>query len=305
MSNTFLHSNMFTHNTNMPSDVSSIFTLLTILKAIQNIFGAEYDASEKYLIAIQGPTCSGKTTFSKAIMKCLKGNNIRCKHIGLDNYYKSTGTQVKNYNFDNPAALDWGQIKKVLRAIENNDKVITNQRYSFKTWESELYEEVNIYPQFVILEGIYAFNSINDYVFDINKMDPFKKQSENIYELVSNDYKPTFKILKLYLPMCKEASLACRTVRDIEERFYTSIQIKQQFEIYTWPSNLRWNANSEENADISISHGTHNLKECKLFLYSLIYFVNCMSNKENFKDKFIYRNPKVYNRCGCLELNNI
>lgn len=242
------------------------------MNIIKSNFGSKFDPNEIYLICVQGPSTSGKSTFTKSLKCLLMYYGLSVLTVHLDNYYKSTGRDVENYDFDNPAAWDWSKINELFKAIENRDEKLPQYSYSFETWicRGPTYVK-NIKPNVVIVEGIYAFNSINKNVFNVTDLDPYdtNKEVQNIY--VPNPYTPSFKSLKINLTNCYEKSKVIRIERDVKERGRSYEDAKNQFDNFSWPSACKWVLTDPTNVDIRIVHGSFNEKQCQ-------YILGCITN---------------------------
>ncbi len=81
-----------------------------------------------YIIGITGLSCSGKTTLSQNLQKCL---GDECLLLSMDDYYKElTEEQYKVLhddeaviNFDTPEQINLQLLKSNLNDIKNNNSV--------------------------------------------------------------------------------------------------------------------------------------------------------------------------------------
>lgn len=248
----------------------------SIDRIIKYKFGDQYNQKDKYLIVIQGATSSGKSTVAKQLYQLLINNNVNTKLIGLDSYYLSPDNPLEeddNYDFDNPASLDWSSIVEVLKALENDDQDLPV--YFRRTSRSDINKKEylpNTYPSVVIVEGIYAFNVINHYKFNLDELDPNNSDKAISREFVESDHNlDGFKVLKIFLPLCKNKLWEIRKSRDMKLKKPFEC-IKKRFEGMIWPDTLRWVYSTLENNDIQITHGNFNEKKMNYLIRQLVLF---------------------------------
>ncbi len=114
------------------------------------------------LIAIAGPSSSGKTTFCNRLRVELLSRGIRPVMISLDNYYldKSLAplTSKGEPDLEHIEALDIERFDQDMYALINGEEV-TLPLYNFKTGKREVGETVKLEKgQPVMIEGIHALN---------------------------------------------------------------------------------------------------------------------------------------------------
>ena len=116
-----------------------------------------------YIIGITGLSCSGKTTLSLNLQKCL---GDECLLISMDDYYKElTDEQYKVLhddeaviNFDTPEQLNLELLKSNLNDIKNNNAIeIPKFDLSSCVITSWLHIPANKY-KYIILEGVFIFS---------------------------------------------------------------------------------------------------------------------------------------------------
>ena len=165
--------------------------------------------NNKLIIGISGGTGSGKTRFTKELIKRCDSDNI--VHISQDSYYKDLShisyEERCNINFDNPTSINFNELKNDIQNLIN-DKTTNIPVYSFKR-HKRLNETLRIDPKpIIIIEGIFVFHDpkirdlINCKVFvdtsadirilrrakrDINKRD---RSIESIFSQYVNTVKP-------------------------------------------------------------------------------------------------------------------
>lgn len=257
-----------------------------IQNTVEQVLGRRYNNKQKHLIVIQGSSSSGKSTLANNIFNLFVENGIECFLLEIDKFYKTydwgfgkgdVKKRLSQYDFDNPAAIDWEKVNAVLKAIENEDDYVPLYEYSFitKVCNGPIMMKNN-FPKIVIMEGIYAFNSINDYVFDLKKFDPHDSSRIIQNQFVKNcNLLTQFNILKIRLAVCKSKSLEIRVARDIIERNKTKEEAIKQFENQVWPATIKWVNNECFKEDIKIIHGSFNDDKIKMLVSVLSkYFLN-------------------------------
>jgi len=113
------------------------------------------------LIAIAGPTASGKTTIANLLRK--KFGKNRAVIISQDNYYKNRLDlklkERKKINFDHLNAFDLELLNKHLQLLRNHMPICV-PLYDFKQ-SKRCIKSIRIAPKkFVILEGLMPFFDI-------------------------------------------------------------------------------------------------------------------------------------------------
>ncbi|KAM0687169.1 Uridine kinase, partial [Conglomerata obtusa] len=248
---------------------------------IAKCFNGKYDPKKKYLIALQGSSSSGKSTLANNMYQLFIACGFRCYLLELDKYYKTfewsedkiqREFSILNYNFDNPAALDWGKIHNTLRAIDNDEDFIPTYEYSFisKICSGPINIKNN-YPNIIFVEGIFALNTINKIVFDLKTFSPYSEIENNQNEYIQNINKYRFNVLKVKLTVCKKKSLEIRAGRDVIQRGKSKALAIAQFEKFVWPATIKWVNNEVFEEDIQIIHGSFNHKT-KLFIGAISFF---------------------------------
>ena len=116
--------------------------------------------NNKLIIGISGGTGSGKTRFTKELIKRCDSDNI--VHISQDSYYKDLShisyEERCNINFDNPTSINFNELKNDIQNLIN-DKTTNIPVYSFKR-HKRLNETLRVNPKpIIIIEGIFAFHN--------------------------------------------------------------------------------------------------------------------------------------------------
>ena len=114
------------------------------------------------LIAIAGPSSSGKTTFARRLAVQLLANGVRPFPLSLDDYFVSRDETPRDangeYEYENIHALDLALLNEHLVALMNGESV-NLPRYNFQTGEREKGVSVQLSPDHVLLiEGIHGLN---------------------------------------------------------------------------------------------------------------------------------------------------
>lgn len=115
------------------------------------------------VVAVAGPTSSGKTTSSKQLALYLKSRGFNPFIISLDNYFKNMVDTPKNdkgeYLFDVIEALDLDLFNDHLKRLLNNEEVVIPE-YNFIKGEKEYKRDpVSIKDRdILIIEGLYAIS---------------------------------------------------------------------------------------------------------------------------------------------------
>lgn len=159
------------------------------------------------LILVTGITGSGKTTLSSMLNK---NNNVT--RISLDWFYKDIPCNIDpySYNFDDPIALDWFDVKNVIKTLLNN-KIVHLTAYDFTTHKHNSDKpKITLLPnKLIILEGVFA------------AYDPYITSLANKIIYISTD-----------TSLC----LSRRIKRDINERGRKLDFVLHQWDTFVYPS---------------------------------------------------------------------
>lgn len=114
------------------------------------------------LIAIAGPSSSGKTTFARRLTIQLLAHGLRPFPLSLDDYFVSREDTPRdtwgNYDYEDLHALDLALFNEQLLALINGEQVAL-PRYNFEQGEREQGPTVRLTPDHVLLiEGIHGLN---------------------------------------------------------------------------------------------------------------------------------------------------
>ena len=116
------------------------------------------------VVAISGPSSSGKTTLIKRLITQLEVVGLRPYAVSLDDYYQDRERTPKDehgeYDFERLEALDVVRLQSDLRALMRGERVKT-PRFDFKLGKSmpEAGPELHLAPgEVLLLEGIHSLN---------------------------------------------------------------------------------------------------------------------------------------------------
>jgi uridine kinase len=116
------------------------------------------------VVAVAGPSSSGKTTFIKRLLVQLRVNGFEPLELSLDDYYVDRGKQIPDasgtVDFEHVEALELAQLRGDLEALLHGEKV-RPPRYDFQRGVSQAKAgaELRLGERSVLLlEGIHALN---------------------------------------------------------------------------------------------------------------------------------------------------
>ena len=125
----------------------------------------ENDIEDIRLVAIAGPSSSGKTTFCNRLRIELLSRGINPVTISMDDYYfekdvicKIQGKRLEELDLEHVNCLDIELFNKDLFDLINGEEV-TLPRFNFKTGKREAGKTIRLEPNVpIIIEGIHALN---------------------------------------------------------------------------------------------------------------------------------------------------
>jgi len=116
------------------------------------------------VVAISGPSSSGKTTLIKRLITQLEVVGLRPYAVSLDDYYRDRDHTPRDeqgeYDFERLEALDVDRLQADLRALMRGERVKT-PRFDFKLGKSlpDAGPELHLAPgEVLLLEGIHSLN---------------------------------------------------------------------------------------------------------------------------------------------------
>lgn len=167
------------------------------------------------LVAIAGPSSSGKTTFARRLAVQLLANRIRPFPLSLDDYFVSREETPRDekgeYDYESIDALDLPLLNDHLNALMRGEPV-KMPHYNFQTGEREEGPSVQLGPDHVLLiEGIHGLDP--RLVFQVEKEKIFRIYISALTQL---------KIDRLNRVPTTDTRLIRRIVRDAMTRGYTA-----------------------------------------------------------------------------------
>ncbi|PIE51378.1 nucleoside kinase [Candidatus Fermentibacteria bacterium] len=118
---------------------------------------------EKRIIMIAGPSCSGKTTFTRMLSTYLRAQGFRARMISVDNYFRDRSETPRNkdgsYDFECLEALNTDLFGEHVKRLVNGETVKLPV-FDFHTGT----REDNVTPmklgdnEFLLIEGIHGLN---------------------------------------------------------------------------------------------------------------------------------------------------
>ncbi|MBI1193681.1 MAG: uridine kinase [Bacteroidetes bacterium] len=184
------------------------------------------------VLGIAGGSGCGKTTFVRALMHALPGEDIAV--IPQDAYYKDLSAlslqEKLSYNFDDPAAIDFDLLVEHVSSLRRGQE-IDQPVYDFLSCK-RLDETVTVVPRPVlILEGILVLTHA-----------PLRALLD----------------LKLFMHLAADQRLVQIVERDIAERGRDAGEVLRRYLETVRPMHERYVEPSREYADLIIPHGGHN-----------------------------------------------
>lgn len=247
-------------------------------KQIANIADKIAENPEIKLVAIAGPSSSGKTTFAKRLGIELKLNNIKPVTISVDNYFVEREETPRNkdgsYNFECIEAIDIKLLNEHIMKLLNGEEIKV-PTFNFHTGHKEyLGNTLKLEKdEILVMEGIHCLN--DELTFLIPKEKKFKIYISALTVLNIDDYNRI---------STTDTRLIRRIVRDKNYRGYTAAHTLEM-----WPYVNEGEANNifkfQEEADV-------------MFNSSLIYELNVLKTyalpllKEIDKSSALYSEAK-------------
>ena len=194
-------------------------------KKIANIADRIAKNNKIKLVAIAGPSSSGKTTFSKRLCLQLKLNNLKPVPISVDNYFVEREDTPKdkngNYDFECIDAIDRELLNKDILKLLNGEE-IQAPTFNFHTGHKEyLGNTMKLADdEILVMEGIHCLN--DDLTYLIPKEQKFKVYISALTVLNIDNYNRI---------STTDTRLIRRMVRDSRTRGYDA---EHTFDM--WPS---------------------------------------------------------------------
>lgn len=260
-------------------------------KIVKYCLGAKYSPKNKYIIAIQGCSTSGKTTLASSLAEELKSNGCKPFLINVDNYYKdmSNVPEIVNnkvdYDYDNPAAIYWDRLVQNLKGLIRGDKIVRKSSYDFVTKKRTEIEEENIGFNIIIIEGIFGHNVFNENIFNIEEYDCFSTTKEIQTSFIPNHYNlGDFLLLKIFLDVKNEIILNTRKMVDNLRDGKSPSESQEMVEKYVLPSTNKWvRPTAINSSDIVLPNGTRDIHLCSGLFKSISHFFGLSLNSSGFE----------------------
>ncbi len=230
----------------------SIFTLMKIL----NLINATSLEGKPLIVALQGLTYSDRTTFGNYLEEILESHNINVMRIKINSYYKSVRNDLetlRNYDFNNPAAIDWDLMKRTLYDLAKRNDRVQLSTFDKSCCISRSFMIQNTYPDVIILDGKFALNFFNDKIFNVAEFDCMKSSTQIVKkEYIENpdDFYKYFRIMKVLFQIERDDAFNIRCNESIgkegnglsRDQFEVNVfkDLSHHFVEKFWPSTLRW-----------------------------------------------------------------
>ena len=178
---------------------------------------------KKIVIGITGASASGKTIFASKLQKIL---GEKCLLVSQDNFYKNPpkNLNVREYNFDEPDAIDYISFEKYLKDILLKGEAL-EPIYSFEKHKIIGTNKTKFDGKFIIIEGIFSMND--------NKL-------TNLMDL------------KIFIDTGLDICLARRIQRDTKERGRSLDYIINQYHKFVRPGYFNFIASRKNICDIVV-----------------------------------------------------
>lgn len=183
--------------------------------------------SSTTIIAVAGPSCSGKSTLVHGLEASWGPHNVAM--LPLDAYYRDLSPlpfeKRVACNFDHPDAIDWPLLTTHLENL-GTGHAIERPVYDYAT-HTRTSKHVVLEPRpMLIVEGIFAL------------------WSEKIRELAA---------VRVYIDLPAQDCLARRIARDRRERGRTEADVREQFTRFVHPMAERFVIPTKGFADVVVS----------------------------------------------------
>jgi uridine kinase len=186
-----------------------------------------------YIVGIAGGSGSGKTTFSKKVMRNLSDDRVSLLHMDsyyLDNLPMDLRTPKGTPNFDHPEAFDWELLREHITQLKAG-KSIKKPVYDF-TSNSRSDETIDVGPcNMILFEGIFT-------LYD-----------KKIREMLD---------IKCFLSVEADIRFTRRLHRDIQERGRTLESVISQYYDTVRPMYQKFLAPQKDHADFVVGEETEN-----------------------------------------------
>lgn len=180
-----------------------------------------------HIIAITGPSCSGKTTIAKYLLSALSGGQGAI--ISLDDYYRAFADMAPEerarQNFDAPEAFESELLHLHIEALSQGEP-IDKPVYDFENNTRHNYTAKTFPSDFIIVEGILALHWTH-----IN----------------------AFYASRVFIDLDLSVGLSRRIERDLRERGRTIETVTRQYEECVVPMYQKYILPTEQHCNIKVS----------------------------------------------------
>lgn len=222
---------------------------------------SEFIASinDLHIIALCGPTCSGKTTTSNKIVADLNAAGCRSHVISIDDFFKERSqrelTTDKKVDYDSIDAIDFDYLAATVDLICKN-KTARIPRFNFAMGLRDSYEEISVAKgEIVIFEGIQAlYPQITELFGEHNSRNIYIRPSESLFIDDENDEHD-----RCFSP--DELRLMRRIVRDNRTRgaspeftffIWDSVRANEEANIFPFEGNAHIRINSTLAYEVNV-----------------------------------------------------
>jgi uridine kinase len=180
--------------------------------------------SNRYIIAIAGPSCAGKTELSKVLAQ-----ELRASVLVLDSYYRDLTAlappERARVNFDSPDALDHELLIEQVKCLSRGG-VVQLPVYNFATHTRNSHGERFTGSDLLIIEGIFAL-----YWHELRQLAG----------------------TKIFVDASDDVCFRRRKLRDVAERGRTPESVIMQFKETVQPMAARYVRPTSAYADLVLS----------------------------------------------------
>lgn len=178
---------------------------------------------QPYLIAIAGPSCSGKTELATYLAR-----QFQASLLHLDHYYRDLAhlspEDRKRVNFDEPDSLDHDLLRQQLDEIRHGSTIEVPVYDFHRDTRSDRFETL-LPTSFVIVEGLFA--------------------------LVWEDVRELFGT-KVFVAVEDEVCFERRMIRDVKKRGRTPEATRERYAATVWPMAKKHILPTREHADVVV-----------------------------------------------------
>lgn len=177
------------------------------------------------IIAIAGPSCSGKTLIAITLAKKLTDATV----ISMDSYYRDLTTvpkdELEHWNFDQPTSIDYKMLIEQLRSLAEGNSIV-KPIYHFPSHTIAPVGEEITPGRYIILDGLFAL------------------YWQEVLEQCQ---------LKVFIQASDEVCFQRRLVRDPVERGFTPEYVSMQYQETVRPMYQKFVHPTKNQADVVLN----------------------------------------------------